>query len=77
MPDAAGRPGLRTRVRCVCLLLAAMIMASTFIGIPLTAALYLATVGYFTEMVAAGAIIIEVGLMVACVIMKTERAPGE
>ena len=55
MPTAAGRPGLRTRGRCLCLLLAAMIMASTFIGVPLAAALYLLTVGYVTEMVARSA----------------------
>jgi hypothetical protein len=74
MPTATGRASLKTRLVCLTQLIAASLMASLFIGVPLAAALHLVLDQPLLDIIFASAITAELGLMVAYIVLKTENS---
>lgn len=74
MPTAEGGASRRSRLVCLTLLLAAGAMASVFIGVPLAAALHAVVYQPLLGIIFAAAITAELALMVASVILRTEKS---
>jgi hypothetical protein len=77
MPTAAGRASLKTRLVCLVQLFTAAMMASVFIGVPLAAALHAVLYQPLLDIIFAAAITAELALMVAYVVLKTEKSVWE
>jgi hypothetical protein len=74
MPTAAGRAGLKTRLACLAQLFAAALMAAIFVAVPMAAALHVLLYQPLLDIILAAAITVELALMVAYVVLKTEKS---
>ena len=75
-PSARRRPILRARVSGAALILAALVVASAYILIPLAMAVHVAMHPVLLALAISAAVLIEVALVVTFIILKTE-GPAE
>jgi hypothetical protein len=74
MPTATGKASLRARLACLTQLFTAALMASVFVGVPLAAALHIVLYEPLLAIIFAAAITAELALIVAYVVLKTEKS---